>query len=87
MARTKKVKSTGKFGPRYGMRLRKRWLEIDEKQRRYHECPVCRRLAVKRIASGIWGCRRCGAKFAGGAYLPYTDTAKSIERVIKKVGG
>jgi large subunit ribosomal protein L37Ae len=67
------------------MRLRKRWLEIDRRQRGFHECPVCKRMSVKRIASGIWGCRRCGAKFTGGAYTPYTDAARAVERVIKKV--
>lgn len=85
MAKTKKVGSSGKFGTRYGMRLRRKWLEVDKKQRVLHECPVCSRKAVKRISTGIWSCKKCGTKFAGGAYLPSTTIAKTIERVIKRV--
>jgi large subunit ribosomal protein L37Ae len=85
MGKTKKVGSSGKFGPRYGMRLRKKWLEVDKKQRMLHECPVCRRKAVRRVSTGIWSCRKCGTKFAGGAYLPLTTIAKTADRVIKRV--
>jgi large subunit ribosomal protein L37Ae len=83
----KKTKNPRQFGARYGMRLRRRWQEIEEKQRRYHECPTCKRLAVKRIASGIWGCRRCGAKFTGGAYVPTTGMMKTVEKALRRVGG
>lgn len=81
----KKIGHAGKFGPRYGMRLRRKWEEIEEKQRIFHECPVCKKISVKRIASGIWECRRCGAKFSGGAYMPYTGISKTIESVVKKM--
>ena len=82
---TKKVGSSGKFGPRYGMRVRKKWLEGDKKQRMSHECPSCKRMAVKRVFTGVWECRKCGAKFAGGAYAPSTNVAKTIDRVIKRI--
>ncbi len=82
--RTKKVGSAGRFGTRYGMRLRKRWVEVDKKQRELHECPTCKRRGVKRVSSGLWLCRKCGAKFAGGAYVPYTGVAKTVEGVIKR---
>ena len=82
---TKRVGSAGKFGVRYGMRLRRKWLEVDKKQRTLHECPVCRRKSVKRLSTGIWVCRKCGTKFAGGAYLPHTNIAKTVERVVKRV--
>jgi large subunit ribosomal protein L37Ae len=87
MGRTKKIGSAGKFGPRYGMRLRRKWVEIDRKQRLRHVCPVCQRRGVKRVASGIWACRKCGAKFTGGAYIPQTATALTVERAVKKVAG
>jgi large subunit ribosomal protein L37Ae len=81
----KKVGSAGKFGTRYGMRVRKKWLEVDRKQRRAHECPVCRRLGVRRVSSGVWECRKCGTKFAGGAYEPSTNVAQTVARVIKRI--
>lgn len=81
----KKIGPAGKFGVRYGMRMRRKWEEIEEKQRDLHECPVCKKIAVKRIASGIWGCRKCGAKFSGGAYVPYTDIGKTIATTVKKM--
>ncbi|RLG59309.1 MAG: 50S ribosomal protein L37ae [Candidatus Hydrothermarchaeota archaeon] len=81
---TKKVGSAGKFGPRYGMKLRRKWLEVDRKQRKLHECPACQRRAVKRISTGIWKCRKCGTTFIGGAYLPKTGVAKTVDRVIAR---
>ncbi|MEE8168269.1 MAG: 50S ribosomal protein L37Ae [Candidatus Hydrothermarchaeales archaeon] len=79
----KKVGSAGKFGPRYGMRLRKKWLAADKRHRALYECPVCNRQSVKRVASGIWSCSKCGVKFTGGAYSPVTGAAKTMERAIK----
>jgi large subunit ribosomal protein L37Ae len=83
--KTKKVGTAGKFGSRYGMRLRKRYAEIDERQRKFQRCPVCEKRSVKRVGSGIWKCRKCGAKFTGGAYQPVTGVATTVERVIKRV--
>jgi large subunit ribosomal protein L37Ae len=81
----KKTGSAGRFGPRYGMRTRKKWREIEERQRKPHECPVCSRLSVRRISTGIWECGKCGAKFAGGAYFPITGVAKSVGRVVHRI--
>lgn len=86
MGRTKKVGSSGKFGPRYGMRVRRKWLEVDKVQRAFYQCPVCKKVAVKRVASGIWECGRCGAKFSGGAYMPVTSAVRMVETAIKKSG-
>ncbi len=85
MARKKKAGASAKFGPRYGMRTRRKWLEVDKRQRALHECPVCNRKSVKRIASGIWMCNKCSAKFTGGAYSPVTGVAKTVGRVIKRL--
>ncbi len=84
MTKTRKVGSAGKFGTRYGMRVRKKWLEVDKRQKSLYECPVCRRRSVKRVASGIWGCRKCDTKFTGGAYIPVTSVANTVDRAIAK---
>ncbi len=76
--RTKKLKQAAKFGARYGLRPKRKWLEIDRVQRQKHICPVCQRKAVKRISTAIWQCRKCGAKFAGGAYVPETKKMQEI---------
>jgi len=37
-------------------------------QRKLHKCPYCNKIKVKRVALGIWQCKKCNAKFAGKAY-------------------
>ncbi len=70
MPRTKKVGLTGRFGPRYGTKVRKLVLEVERKLRQRYRCPSCGAVKVKRVSTSIWQCRRCGAKFAGAAYSP-----------------
>ena len=70
MPGTKKVGSTGRFGPRYGTKIRKLALEIERKVRQKYRCPGCGALRVKRVGTSLWQCRRCGVKFAGAAYSP-----------------
>ena len=88
MARTKKVGSTGRFGPRYGAKLRRRVLDIEKKRHEPHRCPSCATRALKRKAAGLWTCNKCGLLFAGGAYVPYTDAGKAAKRAIaQRVAG
>ena len=62
----------GRFGARYGMSLRKKWKEIMEKRYQDHVCPYCKTQGkVVRLATGVWYCKKCGAKWAGLAYTPY----------------
>ena len=65
--RTKKVKSAGRFGPRYGTRVRRKIAEIESLQRKKQSCIFCNGI-VKRLALGIWQCKKCNKKFAGHAY-------------------
>ena len=65
---TKKVGTTGRFGARYGRKLRGRVSEIEKKLKGKHNCPYCNKLRVKRLVAGIWQCKSCGVKFTGKAY-------------------
>lgn len=67
--RTKKVGNTGWMGARYGIRIRRRVLDIDRAREHRAACPHCATVTVQRVASGVFACRRCGTKFASGAYL------------------
>lgn len=82
MGRTKKVGSTGRFGARYGAKLRRRVLDLDLRRREPNRCPACATKALKRKAAGLWACRKCGLVFAGGAYVPFTDAGKAAKRAI-----
>jgi len=63
---------TKRLGARYGSRLRKKVEEIEQEQRAIHVCDKCGRRAVKRASVGVWVCRKCGFKFAAGAWSPRT---------------
>ena len=67
--RTKKVGNTGWMGPRYGIRIRRRVLALDQARESAAPCPKFSTVTVRRIASGVYECRRCGHQFASGAYL------------------
>lgn len=75
MAKTEKAKSTGRFGARYGRKIKLRVREIEKKSDKKYECPKCSAEKVERISSGIWKCSRCGHKFAGAAYKPSSEVA------------
>ncbi len=66
-----KVGSAGRFGPRYGRKVRAQIAEIERLQRTRQPCPACLKLGLKRLAKGIWSCPKCGLKFAGKAYKAY----------------
>ncbi|MCK4757502.1 MAG: 50S ribosomal protein L37ae, partial [Thermoplasmata archaeon] len=66
--RTKKVGITGKFGPRYGVTVRKRIKDVSRHRQKAQKCPECQHSAVRRESTGIWKCRHCGLVFAAAAY-------------------
>ncbi len=76
----------GRFGARYGRKLRKRVAEIERKMKGKHKCPQCGRKAVRRTSTSIWKCSKCGSTFAGGAYVPETPSGKIMKRTIKRLG-
>jgi len=65
MAEKKKLHA--RVGPRAGRKTRKEYLDIDTKQRKKQECPYCGGSA-KRKSTGVFECKKCGAKFTAGAY-------------------
>ena len=85
MARSKKgrVGSAGRFGARYGRVARKRVAEIEGEMHADHTCPDCGDESVSRAGTGIWECRRCGYKFAGGTYRPQTPAGSAVSRSIR----
>ncbi len=81
--RTRQVGVVGRYGPRYGVRIRRRVQEIDETVKATHVCPKCQAPKVQRRSSGVWQCRHCGHVFAGGAYRPVVTT--SFKRELEEV--
>ncbi len=65
---TKKVKSAGRFGARYGSKVRERVTAIESKQRKKQLCPFCKKLKAKSVSRGIWVCKNCGKRFASRVY-------------------
>jgi len=59
---------TKRLGARYGRTIRRKLAKVEIKQKASYVCPSCRKKAVKRLAIGIWQCRKCNAKIAGKAY-------------------
>ena len=68
MPKTKKVKSAGRVGPRYGRRVRTKIAEIESLQRKDQKCIFCNGTA-KRISKGIWQCKKCNKKFTSHIYF------------------
>jgi len=66
--KSKKTKSAGRFGSRYGKKVRDKLVKVEEKQRKKQKCPYCEKLGVKRLSNGIWKCSKCNKKFASNTY-------------------
>ncbi len=67
-SKLKKTKSAGRFGARYGKRVRTKLIKVETLQRKKQKCPFCKKLGVKRLSNGIWHCAKCGKKFASNTY-------------------
>jgi len=66
--KSKKSKSAGRFGARYGKKVRVKLVGVEKKQRLKQKCPFCEKLGVKRLSKGIWKCSKCDKKFASDVY-------------------
>ena len=83
--RTKKVGITGKYGTRYGQKLRKQVKAIEILQRVRSICPFCGKKSIKRQAAGIWRCRGCRRAIAGGAWEFVTTAATTAKTTINRL--
>lgn len=73
MGRTRVVGIAGRFKARYGASVRKKWKEVMERRYAEYRCPYCEStVRMYRIAFGVWTCPKCGSKWAGAAYTPWT---------------
>jgi large subunit ribosomal protein L37Ae len=79
----RKVGLAGGFGARYGTVARRQYVEVVTGLRSKHECPRCKFQTVKRFSVGVWHCRKCGFKFAGGAYTPTTKLGEIAARATR----
>jgi len=66
--RTKKVKAAGRFGVRYGRKVRGKIAAVESLQRKKQQCIFCNGVA-KRLSKGIWKCKKCDKKFAHHTYI------------------
>jgi large subunit ribosomal protein L37Ae len=83
--RTSKVGITGKYGTRYGQKLRKQVKAIEILQRTKYTCPFCGKNSVKRSAVGIWKCKACRRSIAGGAWEFSTTAAQTARSTINRL--
>ena len=82
--RTKKVGSAGRYQARYGVRARTRIRNVEKQQLLKHKCPSCGQKKVKRISTSIWQCKKCSIKFAGGAYIPSTESGENVDKILNR---
>ena len=64
----KQFGTTKRLGTRYGRTIREKLGSIEAKQKKLYKCPYCSYESAKRMASGIWFCKKCSAKFTSKAY-------------------
>jgi large subunit ribosomal protein L37Ae len=83
--RTVKVGITGKYGTRYGAKLRKQVKSIEILQRTKYVCPFCGKTSVKRSAVGIWHCKGCKRNMAGGSWEFTTTAAVTSKTTITRL--
>lgn len=68
IAKEKSFGSVKRFGARYGRTVKHKLSKIEAELKKKHRCPYCHSLSAKRLAVGIWSCKKCNAKFTGKAY-------------------
>jgi large subunit ribosomal protein L37Ae len=80
VGRRKVVGSAGRFGPRYGGKIRAKVTEVERTKKQRFTCPKCNMPFVVRVSPGIWECKKCGNKFSGLAYTPQSQLESKEEK-------
>ena len=83
MVRAKKLGPVARLGVRYGGTVRRRLAAIEIEMKKPHKCPSCETMAVRKVSVGLWGCRKCGFTFTGGAYTPSTKIGDVARRAAR----
>lgn len=78
------VKKNSGLGSRYGRKVRHTYMHILEQQKSDYECPKCFRKTIKRESKGVWHCKKCDHKFAGGAFRPDTNAKKLLRQALRR---
>ena len=79
MARTKKVKASGRMKSGYGTNNRIRFVAVESRQRKKQKSPYHPNSRAKRISSGIWKCVKTGRVFAGKSYYLDEQLKKRVK--------
>lgn len=66
--KTKKIKAAGKFSSSGGVNVRNKYNSVEDLQRKSQPSPFHPTGKAKRIAAGIWQCKKTGKIFAGHSY-------------------
>ena len=82
--RTQKAGATARYGPRYGVSVRRRAGSALAKKSRKYTCPNCQYPKVRRKVAGIWECRKCQHTFSGGVWEPYTRASDANKRIVRR---
>ena len=82
--RTQKAGATAKFGPRYGVSVRRNSANAMRKKSQSYTCPICQYNKVKRKSVGIWVCGKCNYTFTGGAWEPFTRASTANQRIVRR---
>ena len=82
--RTQKAGIGARFGPRYGVSVRRRATSVLKRLKQSYTCPVCQYQKVKRVAAGVWSCKKCDHTFAGGVWEPFTRATVANQRIIRR---
>ncbi len=59
--------------------------KIEISQHSKYVCPFCGKNTVKRKAVGIWDCKSCKKRMAGGAYVLSTAAAADVRTTLTRV--